>query len=214
MIDNRFRPLFDKYNGQLKPLVAQIEGRFEKFETPLLENLMHFWETIVFLHDENREDAVELMDEAEKMLDESISQSYVYMISGYKDDVEDFERHTSMHARRTFRNGLFFVDYNELKRRAEENVRLTNKTRRRRWNLKRHLPDFIATKQYNENAYLAYRELSEKINEQDTAAFLYRSEQLSTIWTVIGWLLGIGISILTGIYVKPVINIIQQWLQN
>ena len=51
MIDNRFRPLFDKYNGQLKPLVAQIEGRFEKFETPLLENLMHFWETIVLLHD-------------------------------------------------------------------------------------------------------------------------------------------------------------------
>ena len=39
-MDERFKSLFDKYNSQLKPLVAKIEGRFEKFETPLLENLM------------------------------------------------------------------------------------------------------------------------------------------------------------------------------
>ena len=213
-MDNRFRPLFNKYNEQLKPLVAQIEGRFEKFETPLLENLMHYWEAIVLLHDEEHKDDAAIWDKAEKVLDESISQSHVYLISGYKDDVRDFERHTSKHARRMFRDGLFLGEYNKLKKEAETNVRLTNKTRHRKWNLKRSLPDFIKTKQYNENAYMAYRGLSEKINDQDTAAFLYHSEQLSTIWTVVGWILGIGISILAGVYVKPVINIIHQWLQN
>lgn len=213
-MDNRFQTLFNKYNEQLKPLVAQIEGRFEKFETPLLENLMHYWEAIVQLHDKGHEYDAKLMDEANKMLDESISQSHVYLISGYKDDVKDFERHTSKHARHTFRNGLFLGEYKKLKKTAEANVNLTNKTRHRKWNLRRTLPDFIATKQYNENAYMAYRGLSEKINDQDTAAFLYRSEQLSTIWTVGGWIVGIGISILAGVYVKTVINIIQQWLQN
>lgn len=211
-MDNRFRPLFDKYNGQLKPLVAQIEGRFERFETPLLENLMLYWEAIVQLHDSNHEDDTELMIWAEKKLDESISQSHVYMISGYIDDVKDFERHTSMHARRTFQNGLFLGEYKKLKKEAVANVKLTNQTRKRRWNLKRTLPDFLMTKQYNHDSYVAYRKLSEMINDQDTTAFLYRSEQLSTIWTVIGWIAGIGISILAGIYVKPIFNIILQWL--
>ena len=52
------------------------------------------------------------------------------------------------------------------------------------------------------------------ISDQDTAAVLYRSERMSSVWSLLGWVAGIGISVLAGIYVKPLIGMIQQWLQN
>lgn len=213
-MDERFNSLFDKYNSQLKPLVAKIEGRFEKFETPLLENLMAFWESIVQLHLPQNAQNNMLLEQADRKLDESISQSYVYMISGYKDDVKDFERHTSKRTRRSFKGGLFLSDYNKWKKEANDNVRLTNKTRHRKWNLKYSFPDFLNSYNSNEKAYNAYREISEMITDQDTAAVLYRSERMSSVWSLLGWVAGVGISVLAGIYVKPLIGMIQQWLQS
>ncbi|MBR1683140.1 MAG: hypothetical protein IJ700_07285 [Bacteroidaceae bacterium] len=214
-MDERLRPLFDKYNRQLKPLVAKIEGRYEKFETPLLVNLMSFWETIVQLHLAGKEHEIDtLLKQADQKLNESISQSYVYMISGYKDDVKDFEKHTSKQARRSFKNGLFLGEYKKLKKEANDNIRLTKKTRHRRWNLSYSYPDFSKSYNSNEKAYHAYREISTMISDQNTAAILYRSERMSTVWSLLGWVVSIGISVLAGLYVKPFIDIITRWIEN
>lgn len=213
-MDERFNSLFDKYNCRLKPLVAKIEGRFERFETPLLENLMDFWETIVQLHFPQNAQNRMLLEQAERKLDESISQSFVYMISGYKDDVKFFERRTSKRARHSFESGCFQSEYNKWKKEANDNIRLINKSRHRKWNLKYNFPDFLKSYDSNEKAYNAYREISEMISNQNTATVLYRSESRSSVWSLLGWVAGIGISVLVGIYAKPLIGMIQQWLQN
>lgn len=209
-MDKQLKPLFEKYNEQLKPLVAQIEGRFEKFETPLLENLMAYWECIVQMYIPDFENDKELIiDKAHKKLDESISQSYVYMISAYQDDVKRFETHTSRNARVYFEEGKFLGRYNKLKKEAELNLKKTKKTRSRKWNLKYSYPDFIQSYKWNKDAYNSYREISVMINKHDTTSILYKSTTASTIWSSLGWIGGIAISVLAGVYVKLIVN----WLQ-
>lgn len=213
-MDKRFEALFGKYNEQLKPLVAQIEGRYEKFETPLLENLMAFWECIVQLHQAGHEQDVTLLQRADEKLNESISQSYVYMVGAYQDEVKSFEKHTSKRMRLLFEKGGFIGDYNKLKKTASDNVECTKKTRRRKWYLKHGEPDFLRSYQWNEAAYNAYRELSEKISGQNTTTLLHQSLTPSTIWSAIGWIFGVGISVLAGVYVKDIVNWLNQWLLN
>ena len=211
-MDERFQSLFDKYNDQLKPLVAQIEGRFEKFETPLLENLMAYWECIVQMHIPGCENDEGLMVKANEKLDESISQSYVYMISAYQDEAQRFENYTSKQTRVCFDGGKFLGKYDRLKKEAERNVKRTNKTRHRKWNLKYSYPDFIKSYQWNKDAYEAYRQISAMINEQNTASLLYKSIASSTWWSLLGWVGGIAISVLLGMYIKTLIGWGLQWL--
>jgi len=205
-MDKRFEALFGKYNKQLKPLVAQIEGRYEKFETPLLENLMVYWECIVQMHQSGHEQDESLLQKADEKLNESISQSYVYMVGAYQDEVKSFEKHTSKHMRMLFDGGRFIGDYNKLKKTAIENVERTKKTRRRKWYLKHDEPDFVHSYQWNEAAYNAYRELSERITGQNTTTLLHQSLTPSAIWSAIGWIVGVAISVLTGVYVKNIVN--------
>ncbi len=211
-MDEQFRDLFNKYNKQLKPLVAQIEGHFEKFETPLLENLMVYWENIVLMHHSTPQDYENLMAKANEKLDESISQSYIYMVSAYQKEVKRFEKNTTKKALTCFNNGKFFSDYNKLKKEAKRNIKLTKKTRHRNWNLKHSCPDFIKSYEWNKKTYDACREISNMINEQHTASILYNSDKFSSIWSLIGWITSIGISVLIGIYVKSIIVSLQQWL--
>lgn len=211
-MDKRFEVLFRKYNDQLKPLVAQIEGRYEKFETPLLENLMVYWECIVVLHQTGLEQDEVLLQEADEKLNESISQSYVYMVGTYQDEVKSFEKHTSKRMRLLFDNGDFIGDYNKLKKTACDNVKLTKKTRHRNWYLKHGNPDFVQSYQWNEAAYNAYRELSERISGQNTTTLLHQSLTHSTIWSAVGWIASVAISVLAGVYVKDIVNWVNQWL--
>ena len=211
-MDKRFEALFRKYNEQLKPLVAQIEGHYEKFETPLLENLMVYWECIVQLHQTGLEQGKTLFQKADEKLDESISQSYVYMVGAYQDEVKSFEKHTSKSMRLLFANGDFIGDYNKLKKITCDNVKLTKKTRQRIWFLKHGNPDFVRSYQWNEAAYNAYRELSEKISGQNTTALLHQSLTPSIIWSAVGWIVGVAISVLFGVYVKNIVNWMNQWL--
>lgn len=213
-MDKRFEALFDKYNEQLKPLVAQIEGRYEKFEAPLLENLMDYWECIVQLHQPGHEQDDTLLQKADEKLSESISQSFVYMIGAYQDEVMGFEKHTSKRMRLLFEGGAFLGDYNKLKKTASDNIKCAKKTRRRKWYLKHGEPDFVRSYQWNEAAYNAYRELSERIIGQNTTALLHKSLTPSTVWSAIGWIIGVGISVAAGIYVKNIVNWLNQWLLN
>ena len=211
-MDERFRDLFKKYNTQLKPLSAQIEGYFEKFETPLLENLMVYWEDIVLMFDSSQKDYKELVAKANEKLDESISQSYIYMVSAYQKEVKRFEKNTTKKALTGLNNGLFFSIYHKLKKEAKRNIELTKKTRHRSWNLKYSFPDFIESYEWNKKTYDSYREISKMINEQRTASILYNSLKSSFICSLLKWIVSIAISVLIGIYAKSIIDWLQQWL--
>lgn len=211
-MDERFRNLFKKYNTQLKPLSAQIEGYFEKFETPLLENLMVYWENIVLIHNSTSKDCEKFMAKAHEKLNESISLSYIYMVSAYQKEVKRFEKNTTKKALTCLDNGKFFSIYHKLKKEAKRNIELTKKTRHRSWNLKYSFPDFIKSRKWNKKAYNLYHNISKMINKQRTASILYNSLKSSFICSLLKWIVSIAISVLIGIYAKSIIDWLQQWL--
>lgn len=214
-MDSQLQPLFDKYNDKLKPIVAQIEGRFERFETPLLENLMNFWECIVQIYTSAHKDRAKILDRADRIIDECISQSYFYMISAYKDDVKHFERQTSKHTRERLDNGIFIGKYNSLKQIAAENISTTRLTCARKWLFFRSpYPNFIESYDHNKKAYEAYREISQLIDIQSTASIFHSSYRQSTLWSAIGWTAGIAISVLAGMYITQITDFIKQCLLN
>lgn len=61
--------LYDRYNGELRPLVAEVEGRLEKFEEPLLQNIYKFFNSIVEGDNNAAKDAMNLC----------VMQSYKYL---------------------------------------------------------------------------------------------------------------------------------------
>ena len=73
--------VYNKYNKELKPLVSEIEGRLEKFEEPLLMNLMAQFDYVALsiLEDDSNKQRLYLQ-QALSHLDIAVTNSYQYLV--------------------------------------------------------------------------------------------------------------------------------------
>lgn len=81
--------LYNRYNEELRPLVSEVEGRLERFEGPLLENLASQFDYVALykFHGDEKYKA-----KANEYLSKAISNSYLYIIYALMRDIRKFER--------------------------------------------------------------------------------------------------------------------------
>lgn len=184
------RPIYTKYNESLKSLVSEIEGRLERFEEPLLENLMAQFDYVVLsLTEEDTEKKELYLSQANAYLDIAISNSYQYLIYALLQKIKVFKkRYGGKETIENLSDGGHAGNFLSSEKTMKDEIRKG-----------RQLNEIEAIEHYR-NAYNACIE-QEKIIEKLPLAKLTSSKG-SIGWTIIGMILSIVISIFAGIIVE------------
>lgn len=184
------RSIYTKYNEKLKPLVSEIEGRLEKFEEPILENLMAQFDYVVLSLTEKDLEKKELyLRQANTYLDIAISNSYQYLIYALLQKIKVFKkRYGGKETIEKLSDGDHAGNFLSLEKIMKDEVRKG-----------RQLNEIEAIEHYR-NAYNACIE-QEKIIEKLPLTKLTSSKH-SIGWTILGMILSIAFSIIAGIVVE------------
>ena len=196
--------LYKKYNETLRPLVSEIEGRNERFEEPLLLNIASMFDSIALSEaDTNKEECVSQVSQAKSYLDISISQSYQYLIKNLYEKMIAFEKRCNASDRKILDRGKFIGKYNSLRNQAKEYVRTG-----------RNKDDLLALKDY-ESAYKLYSKIEKLIDRELPVQVMQNTKKVSIIWTIMGWISSIIISVIVGKivnnYSESIISFSREW---
>lgn len=197
--------LYNRYNKKLRPLVSEIEGRNEYFEEPLLLDITQMFDAMALsesgeLSDEERDRMLAL---ASFSMDLSISHSYQYLIRSLDEKVRDFENRCKASDRNILDGGKFIGKYVTLRNSVRATVRIARKK-----------DDATALSDYRQ-AYEDYSKIEKMVDRELPVQIMYNTRKNSIIWTVIGWLVSIVVSIACGkfaaMYSSDIINWIITW---
>ena len=149
--------LYNRYNEELRPLVSEVEGRLERFEGPLLENLASQFDYVALykFHGDEKYKA-----KANEYLSKAISNSYLYIIYALMRDIRKFERRGGLSVMKS-QNNTFAdaVEFEKLKKSARQAYKKGLK-----------LEDQLSL-EYNKEAYIACSKL-EKYTTKYSLEFL------------------------------------------
>ena len=178
--------IYDKYNKELKPLISEIEGRLERFEEPLLINLMAQFDyvSLAILEDDSKQQNIYLQ-QALSHLDIAITNSYQYLI------------YALVHKNRLFKkrcggkkgiaklaDGKYVGEFISLEKKGKNHVRRGMKL------------DDCNSYPYFKEAYDCY--IKQEIILEKLAAVSITNQKLNKFWTVVGWIVSILISVIVG----------------
>lgn len=197
--------LYNRYNKTLRPLVSEIEGRNEYFEEPLLLDITQMFDAVALaecgeLSDDERDIMLQL---ASYSMDLSISHSYQYLIRSLDEKVRDFEKRCNASDRKILDGGKFIGKYVKLRNKARSNVTIARKK-----------DDSEALSDYRQ-AYENYSKIEKMVDRELPVQIMHNTRKNSIIWTVIGWVVSIAISIVCGklaaMHSSDIINCISIW---
>ena len=184
-----YSPVFLKYNEELKPLISEIEGRVERFSQPLLMNLASVFDYLSISAAEGQ-DSQKNLDEANKMLDLCISQSYMSLIYAIRNNTDAFEKSVGKAGMKKLDNGHFIGPYTNL--RKQRNSLMSQA----------ECQDEREAKPLFEQAYKVVTRMEAMVNKEKPNLSIVQSEKLSMIGTLLRWVLSIAISVLVGLLVN------------
>jgi hypothetical protein len=180
------RELYNKYNKELRPLISEVEGRIEYFEEPLLENIASEFDALALSTSCSEEFKLLYIEQADKFLDISISQSYQYIIKYLDEKMCAFEKRCDISKCTIIDNGKFYNNYVNFKNRAVEYVRKGRKK-----------DDFIALGDYK-IAYDEYSKIEELIDSNLPLQVIMTTKKTSIFSNILLWFLSIIISVIIG----------------
>ena len=111
MLDPAVKPLFDKYNAVLKPLIAEYESRNENFVTSLLIDIPDMFDNIVLFTSSHQQ---EYLNEASRSLDNAIAAMRVCLIGSMMENIETFKSRFPDNHLKILDGGLFYGEFNRL----------------------------------------------------------------------------------------------------
>lgn len=111
MLDPAVKPLFDKYNTVLKPLIAEYESRNENFVTSLLIDIPDMFDNVVLFESSHQQ---EYLDEALRSLDNAIAVMRVCLIGSMMENIEKFKSHFPVNHLKILDGGHFYGKFNRL----------------------------------------------------------------------------------------------------
>ncbi len=191
--------IYGRYNNELKPIVAEQETRMSAFEEPLLLNLSMMFDYLSRYHVKHSEmddsEIEKLLIEVNNILSTCISQSYMYVASSIKDDIRRFERNNNCKIRLKLKEGSFWGNLANLKK----EIRAIDKK------CKRNPNEYVSNLDNYSDSYYKCLEIEKLIQDVEPEVLLLKSNE-SWVWTVLGWLLSILISLLVGNYVSKFIT--------
>ena len=182
------KDIYKKYNAKLRPLISEVEGRIEYFEEPLLENIVSEFDSIAlsYLCEKPSEKLCHL-EQADKYLDISVSQSYQYIIKHLDEKRKVFEKRRKISDYIMIENGRFYNDYIRLKEVAIDNVRKGRKK-----------DDFIALPDYKAS-YEAYTQIENLISSNMLLNIIPKKHTF--FYMLCSWIVSILISVLIGVLI-------------
>lgn len=197
-MDERLLEIYSRYNTELKPLIAEQEIRMSAFEEPLLLNLSKMFDYLSQAQS-GEENIQSKLKEMDNVLSVCISQSYMYIATAIKDNIKQFEKNNGGAIRIKLEMGTFVGKYENLK----DEIRKIDKR------CKKDKNDYVTHIRDYEESYHKCLKLEQLIEEVNNTETLLHSSKDSWLWTLIGWIVSIIISLWAGKY--AVVYIVKIW---
>ena len=189
--------LYRTYNEVIKPLIAEIEVRYEKFPTPVFNEIRAFNDHVARCHREgiSNLDIENELRKAKGHVERIILDCYKFLnVALHKNVIQRFDKRTKGVDLGTINNGTFFTFYSETKRLINSNLKEAKllETQDKEESLKKY-----------ELVYNKFSELETFLNENECHICWARAKYYSSkISKLIGWLLAAIISgIISSIYI-------------
>lgn len=91
-----YTTIYAKYNGELRPLVSEFEGRVEQFEGPTLKSMAYVVDELsLCVQSEVLDEQNKHFELAQQNLEEAIVNSYKYLIFSHHKLLKKFKRRFS-----------------------------------------------------------------------------------------------------------------------
>lgn len=182
---DKLTKLYLTYLDIIKPLLAEIESQYEKFPTPIYNELRSFTDHISRCYNKDITDKEinSQLEKAERHIHRIILDSYKFLNVLYHDKIEKFEKETKHIDLTSISNGDFYIKYKNLKNKAIAQVRLAKRCE--------YSNNGIDYSEY-EKAYNCFIELDEFISKNLTNVNWAKAKfYTSKIISFLGWIIAL-----------------------
>lgn len=130
LLNGKISELYTSYNEVIKPLIAEIESRFEHFPLPMFNEIRALNNHIAQCYRKGVSDETieKELFKAERHIRRIISDCYKYLNVSLHDRIIRFERQTRRIDLTLLDNGTFYSQYLDLRKRAEQLIRNAKRT--------------------------------------------------------------------------------------
>lgn len=197
--------LYNTYNGVIKPLIADIESRYQKFPLPIFNEIRAFNDHVAQCYRDEADDEIIKKEiyKAERHIVRIVLDCYKYLLVILHDKVKKFEKQTRNIDLTLIDNGEFYPKYKELYTKAVKQVRYSKVHESK--NNGEAITEF-------EKAYNLYTTLEDlidtKVNDVRWARIKFFSNRLFKIilWIIAAILSGIVSWIISEIFFPDLLN--------
>lgn len=177
--------IYDRYNGELRPLISEFEGREEQFEEPLLENMAYVVDELsMCVQSDDSSSAMIHYKKAQQNLEEALVNSYKYLVVSHHKRLRKFKRRFSHRQMEQFNNGKFVGEFCDNSKKAVESVRRGRKCQC----LVDAMDDF-------KQAYELYSKIELLISDFESEGIVMKSRITGLLWTSVRIALSVVISV-------------------
>lgn len=180
-----YTPIYDRYNGELRPLISEFEGREEQFEEPILKNMAYVVDELSLCV--QSEDPVEQMNHfktAKQNLEEAVTNTYKYLVVSHHKQLKKFKRRFSKQQMQHYNNGKFIGKFTADSKKAIECTRHA----RKQIALLDAEDDF-------KKAYTLYSNIEHEISDFEAEGAVLEPLAKSVFWTAVKMVLSVAVSI-------------------
>lgn len=195
--------LYVEYNQTLKPLIATVESLYEKFPTPIFNEIRSFNDHIARCFREKVNDQIinEQLKKAKSHQKRAIFDCFKFLNVEYYKEVKKFEKQARRINLTAIDNGNFWLKYRELKQEAENYVRDAKKI---------ETIDFLKSYDLFQNAASKYDDLLDFISKNNTKIIWAKCKFITVsffkiLLIIVGTLLGGVVSNLIANYYNTTI---------
>lgn len=204
-----FEPLYNQYNHTIKPLIAEIEIRYESFPTPIFNEIRAFNDHIARCYMEpNNNELVDIqVRKAKGHIERMILDCYKFLnVSMYDSVIKGFDKKYKGVDLSIIGNGDFFVEYKKTKK---EIILLLKDAKS-----KEQLENKDCSIKLYEKAHNRYTDLENLILDNISNLFWAKNKYcVKKILRILGWLLSAIISGFVSTSLLPYEKMIE-WIKN
>jgi SMC interacting uncharacterized protein involved in chromosome segregation len=183
-------PLYKTYNEIIKPLIAEIEVRFERFPSPIYNEIKAYNDHIARCYDniENNEYINEQIGKAKGHIERIVLDCYKYLnVDLHKRVIKDFDGRIKNIDVTSINNGEFYIEYKKQRQYIVENLKKAK--------LLEVKPEKEEAISLYEQVHNKYTELELLVTQNDTNICWAKSKfSAKRILKFLGWLMSAIIS--------------------
>ena len=185
-----YTPIYNRYNGELRPLISEFEGREEQFEEPILENMAYLVDELsLCVQSEDLADQKNHFKTAQQNLEEAVTNTYKYLVVSHHKQLIKFKRRFSKHQLESYNNGKFIGKFNAD---TEKAIGCTRQARKQ-INLLDAKDDF-------KQAYELYSNIEHDISDFESEGAALKSHAKGVFWTIVKMVLSVAGSVVVAYF--------------